>query len=516
MTAKTSKAPKTQITKRKFLMGAGVAAVGAATSGGAIAQDKTNWDVIVVGGGNAGLPTAIFAAQRGAKVLVIEAAGQVGGTLFLSSGQMSAAGTKLQKSKGIEDKPQYHYDDIMRISKHTADPVIVKLATENAAPVFDWLMDNGFTPRPEHPLTGTTHEPYSRARYAWGAEGGRSILKVLNAQLAPQVAAGRVKVLTQTEVTELVQKKDGTVTGVVAKDKDGKVVRYNSHYVALTCGGYTFNPAMFQQIEGAKTYTQATYPFSMGAGITLGVKAGGYVRGGEYHTPIFGAVLASDELPSPMRAMARHFPPERAPWEIFVNVRGQRFLREDIPSHDAYEQALRVQPEERCWVVFDDEIYKNAPVLVRGGFAGPWTPEDTAEAFKSGTEMFYKADTIADLAKKAGLDAKNLSDTVADYNRGQASGKDALGREHMPRPIVKAPFYAVQLQSWNLTSYGGLAVDGELRVVRMDGKPVPNLYAAGELIGTGATMGQSLCGGMAVTPALAFGRLLGNQILKFG
>src|SRR5262245_23898621 len=132
MTAmKTSKA---KISKRRFLMGASVAAVGAATTRNAIAQDKTAWDVIVVGAGNAGLPAAIFAAQRGAKVLLIEAAGQVGGTLFLSSGQMSAAGTKLQKSKGIEDTPQSHYDDVMRISKHTADPVILKLATEAAAP----------------------------------------------------------------------------------------------------------------------------------------------------------------------------------------------------------------------------------------------------------------------------------------------------------------------------------------------------------------------------------------------
>ena len=54
------------------------------------------WDLIVVGGGNAGLPAAIFAAERGARVLIVDAAGAIGGTLFLSSGQMSAAGTKLQ------------------------------------------------------------------------------------------------------------------------------------------------------------------------------------------------------------------------------------------------------------------------------------------------------------------------------------------------------------------------------------------------------------------------------------
>lgn len=72
------------------------------------------------------------------------------------------------------------------------------------------------------------------------------------------------------------------------------------------------------------------------------------------------------------------------------------------------------------------------------------------------------------------------------FNAAQ-SGKrrDPLGREHMPLPIVKAPFYAIQIQSWNLTAYAGVA-DGQLRVIRKDGKPIPNLYAAGELLGMGS------------------------------
>ena len=109
-------------------------------------KDTTVWDLIVVGGGNAGLPAAIFAAMRGARVLIVDAAAQLGGKLWLSSGQMSAAGTKLQASKGIEDTPQSHYDDVMRISKGTADPDILRLAVFNAAETFDWLTENGFVP----------------------------------------------------------------------------------------------------------------------------------------------------------------------------------------------------------------------------------------------------------------------------------------------------------------------------------------------------------------------------------
>ncbi|MCH8183614.1 MAG: FAD-dependent oxidoreductase, partial [Proteobacteria bacterium] len=66
------------------------------------------WDVIIVGAGTAGMPAAIFAAHRGASVLVLEAAPEVGGTLHLSAGQMSAAGSRLQAEKGIEDTPDEH------------------------------------------------------------------------------------------------------------------------------------------------------------------------------------------------------------------------------------------------------------------------------------------------------------------------------------------------------------------------------------------------------------------------
>src|SRR5262245_57625732 len=97
------------VKRRQFLIGASSAAVGLAAQPAAAADAKT-WDLIIVGGGTAGLPAAIFAARRGVKVLVIEASLQLGGTLFLSTGQMSAAGTKLQKSKGIADTGQLHYD----------------------------------------------------------------------------------------------------------------------------------------------------------------------------------------------------------------------------------------------------------------------------------------------------------------------------------------------------------------------------------------------------------------------
>jgi fumarate reductase flavoprotein subunit len=87
--------------------------------------------------------------------------------------------------------------------------------------------------------------------------------------------------------------------------------------------------------------------------------------------------------------------------------------------------------------------------------------------------------------------------TVAEYNAGVARKQDAFGRVHLPATI---------------TSTVGLAVDRELRVRRGNGAPIPNLYAAGELLGSAQTMGNAAVSGMMVTPALTFGRLLGSRL----
>ena len=498
------------VSKRTFISALGATAVGLGFSPKArAADDADTYDLIVIGGGNAGMPASIFAAKRGARVLVVEAAAQLGGTLFLSGGQMSAAGTKLQKAQGLKDSPEEHYNDIMRISKNQANPEIVRLAVYNAADTFDWMTDNGLVVHPEHPVTGTTHEPYSRPRYAWGLEGGISILKILEKIIQPHIDSGAITVRTNTEVIELIQAGNGAITGVVTRNEDGKTARHSGNNVLLSCGGYASNPGMVEELEGHTDYGDVSYPYSQGAGISLGTAAGGYVRGGNHHLPSFGSILQDDNFPSPRLARFVSYPPHRPPWEIYVNVHGERFLREDMISHDVREHALVDQPDERCWAVFDDTTLNEAPPAVGG-----WTREEIKDAFDS-QPMFYRANTLEDLADATGIDKNGFVKTVARYNRGQNGGKDALGREFMPRPITDGPFYAIRIQGSQLIGWAGLAVDGQLRVVRQDGTAIPNLYAAGELLGTDQFMGDSYCGGMLVTPALTFGRLLGDRILSF-
>jgi len=90
-----------------------------------------------------------------------------------------------------------------------------------------------------------------------------------------------------------------------------------------------------------------------------------------------------------------------------------------------------------------------------------------------------------------------------------------MGRQHRPLPIEQGPFYAIRVQGTSISSTVGLAVDDSLHVIDQNNKPVANLYAAGEVLGSGQTMGDSFCGGMMATPALTFGRLLGQSLLSW-
>lgn len=470
------------------------------------AAGDDRYDLIVVGAGAAGMPAATFAARRGLKVLLLESQEAIGGSLWVSTGQISAAGTRLQRDKGIADTAQEHYDDVMRISHGTADPGLVRLAVDNAADTVDWLMDNGFAPEPEHPIKGHGHEPYSVERYYWGPDGGRSLMHTLIPLVMGEVATGGVTLRLRHTVRDLIVE-DGHVAGVVAEDGEGQRHRFRGGAVALTTGGYAANAALYQELCGHPQISALPYVGSQGIGHGIGQAAGGYLRGRENYFIGFGMILDSDEMPAMTTIRAETFPERRQPWEIYVNRDGRRFVREDVPSVDARETALMQQPDFRYWIVFDEAILRQAPPLIRG-----WSSDQMREAFAAGRPSFLAEETLDGLARRAGIDPAGLRGSVEGYNYGVMTGNDFFGRQHHPLPIGEGPFYAIRLQGGSVSSAVGLAVNDRLEVVKPDGTPIPGLYAAGELLGSGQTMGKAACGGMMATPAITFGRLLGQRL----
>ena len=127
--------------------------------------------------------------------------------------------------------------------------------------------------------------------------------------------------------------------------------------------------------------------------------------------------------------------------------------------------------------------------------------------------MFKSGSSIRELAIKTGLNPMNLENTVAGFNQKIKSKQaDSFGRLYRPLPIDEGPFYSVRMSGWSLCSFAGLGVNENFEVIKASGEPIKNLYAIGEVIGFGATSGNAYVNGMGVTPALTYGRLLGQRI----
>lgn len=501
------------MSKRRFIQMLGAAtAMTTATidHGAAAATPQRRYDLLVIGAGTAGIPAAIFAAARGASVLVLDAAATIGGTLLLTSGQISAAGTRVQRQMGIVDTPDLFFQDLMRISRGTIDQPIARLAVDNAAATVDWLMDNGYELLPGYPVKGIAHEPYSKRRYYWSASRGIGILNAMRPQFMQGIKAGKIDLLLEHRAVELSTDKSGAVAAVVVEDSGGKRHEWRSRNVLLASGGYASNTAMFEKYSGFPKYLNGSYPFALGEGHLLAESVGGYMRYAEKYLTNFGVLLATSTIPSGKRATTIFDPQRRQPWEIYVNSNGQRFVREDVPSVDAREHAFHYQPHLRHWIVFDQAVLDNAPPILEN-----WTREDMVAAFRGPDANFFRGDTLSALAEATGLPESTLAATVDAYNYGVETGNDFFGRKHLPAKLQTPPYYAIRHQGTSITSTAGIAVNDQLQVVRRNGSAVPNLYAAGEILGAGATQGQAFCGGMMVTPALTFGRLLGQRLIRF-
>jgi fumarate reductase flavoprotein subunit len=487
--------------RRYFLGGAlGVAGAAALDVRSSAAMPSTDtYDLIVIGAGTAGIPAAIFASRRGARVLLVDAADDIGGTLHLANGQVSAAGTHLQIAKGIKDSPRQHYEDVMALSRGLADANIVRLTSEQAPATINWLLDSGLTPLPDHPVTGDSpgRKAYSVPRYLWGAGEGRDILAVLRRELAPELASSRVRLMLNTRIEGLISE-GSRVVGVRAA---GFVAR--GRHVLITTGGYAMNPQLFQQLSGVPAYAAGSYPYAQGDALGWAPEVGAQLRGQSLHRPGTGSVLTSFRYPAKVYVRFETRPQRRLPWEIWVNEQGRRFVREDEPLVSNRTSALLAQSNLRYHIIFDQAILEAAPPGLPA-----WDRAKLLSHFDS-HPMFVRADSLEALGEAAGIQVDPLKESVSSYNRSVSLQADFLGREHLPMMISRPPFYAICHLGHSATSSTGLAVDKQLRVIDAKGDPIEGLYATGEVLGSGATLGDAFAPGMMLTPALALGRWLG-------
>lgn len=467
-----------------------------------------HYDVIVIGGGTAGIPCALFAAMGGAKVLLVEKSPALGGTLFWSTGQIAGAGTVFQERQGITDTPEAHFDDCMRINHGTADPALTRLTVDHAGDTINWLADHGFEVMDGHPVTGIGHDHFTVRRYQQGVKSGLSILDAFLPSLTAMVESGNISLLTGTAAANLIQDSRGQVTGITVAGPAG-IQDISGSHVVIAAGGCAANPRLFEELHGVPLYAKTAYPTSQGDGLLLGLSAGGTIVGGDKYACLPGLVPDAFQFPCQMYAYAPLNPAIRMPWEILVNARGERFVQEDHASVHHIERGVYQQPAHRHWAIFDANMLEQSePIIPK------WSRERLAREHQT-HPMFHSAMSIEALALKAGLNPVALQRTVGDYNLRLTEGQaDLFGRRVRPAPLSKPPYYSIAMQGWTLVSFAGLKVNPQLQVLSDEGQAIPNLYAIGEVIGAGATSGAAYTNGMLVTPAITFGRILGANLAR--
>lgn len=463
-------------------------------------------DVLVVGAGTAGIPCAVAAAQAGASVLLVDKADDIGGSLHVSTAQMSAGGSRRQRRRGIlDDSPERHVRDIFRINHDTGREDLIRLAATLAVETVDALDDQGIDWAPDCPQVLYFHEPYDVARTVWGARGGVSLLDIVRDDLEAATRSAAVELWLRAEVRQLLVGADGVVRGVEL-DRDGERARVEAATTVLATGGYAASPNHFAEFHGQPLYSGAWHA-ATGDGIDLARQVGGQVVGAEHWMPGFGCLPGADEeWRVAWRERSSLVTQMREQWEIYVARDGRRFVAEDCESIHAKEQALGALPDATFFQVFDARIVREAPQILMTH------ANEEIPVLAGSRRGVFSAPDLTTLAVAAGIDAQGLEASVAAYNDAMARGAgDELGRRFLPAPIAEAPFYALENHALTIVSFGGIDVDGELRV-RGDDGPVPGLYAVGEVLGAGALMGNAHCGGMLVTPAISLGRWLGRRL----
>lgn len=455
-------------------------------------------DVIVIGGGGAGLAAAVTARDAGARVAIIDADTKLGGSTSLSGGVYYAAGTSVQRAKGIaHDTPDAMFEYYMTINQYRVEPALARRICDNAGKDLEWLIGLGVEFKPEG-LYCSGVESVARGHQA--AARGQSITDRLQAAASEK----GVDVALNTRVTALHRDDSGGVTGVRLGDD---VVEAGA--VVVATGGFGANPNMIHRLypEAARHGDDWTWYIGskhcVGDGLEIGEAAGadivGHDRGLLLTTPGFAKDL---EVYVPG-------------WLVYVNREGRRFVDETI-EYAVMSGVVQAQTGASCFAVFDDAsraAAKPRPEFEQAASEGQlvlnWTTDRLDEQIKNGKVL--KADTLEELALQAGIAPAALATTVDKYNADCAGGVDTAFFKDgaVMRPITTPPFFAREIRTAIicLTSTG-LRIDADARVLGQADTPIAGLYAAGET--TGGVLGERyIGGGNSIANAIVFGRIAG-------
>lgn len=439
---------------------------------------ETEADLVIIGAGAAGLSAAVSAAEGGLKnIVILEKAPFVGGHSVLSGGSVNFIDPERQLRQGISDSPERWKQEILETGAYRSDPQLVDVLVSEAPGTIEWLNRLGIRFREE------VFEAWSgRNKRAHSVDNKRSGFIYIRA-LNKKARELGVRILLSTTADSLVTQ-EGRVVGVNYRTKEKTLHTIRSKNVIIASGGFTANVGMRMSFDkrldsSIKTTADPAgsgFDSSTGEGILMAVKAGAV-------TVDMDAVQL---IPLQGGRVLNY-----SGGDILVDSRGERFVNEDAEVRYILEAYLNL-PDRQMWVITDSQSRKNdmfEPKLLSG--------------------VVQKADSVSEMAEKMGVDPHVLTHTLTRYNRFAAQGYDEdFGKRVFTQQINRPPYYFGKERFDIHYTCGGLKIDAHARVLDKTGRPIPGLYAAGEV--TGGIHGGGRLGGNSLIDCFVFGRRAGR------
>lgn len=490
----------------------------------------SDYDVVVVGAGNAALSAAHAAAELGVTVCVLEKAprGERGGNstltghfrfayenvdqlLALMDPDVATEEVRQGLSERLPSRTKEElWDEVMSTTEGLSDPELLRVHIDRSYDTVVWLHSKGHNWIPSFDDATTAN--------VVRLEGAGLGLQRRNFEYLEDLP--NVTVCYDTSATELIVDDNGAVSGVLAVTPAGRE-QFNADAVVLACGGFEANPEMRARYLGPRWdhVHNRGVPYNTGDGLRMALDIGAMPYGGwnSCHASPNDWAMPTSMLPSMRKPGAEPtWVRYLYPFSILVNVRGQRFADEaDNIRALTYAKmggAILGQPGGKAFQIIDKKIRDRGLI---------------PKAYESGTGA--TADTLEELAAKLEVDPAGLVATVREFNAAVPTDREAdpnpfhvdgVGTEGLVPPksnfaltISEPPFEGYTVRCGITFTYGGVRIDPEnAQVQHVSGHPIPQLYAAGEMVG--GLWYWNYPSGSGLMAGATFGRMAGMSAAK--